>query len=144
MNRNGCNLQGHAVPFLEMRATERELEAVMQGAKGAVRYLEPDAEISMIPEIASNVEAATWGLNRIGADSRSRTGAGATVFILDTGVRQTHQDFTGRAASAIDLTSGLKECNGDIECAYDKQGHGTHCAGSAGGDKYGVAPRAQI
>jgi len=147
-NKNGCNFEGHAsrgVPFVEMRATERELETILQSAKGAVRYVEPDMEISMIPEIASNVEAATWGLNRIGADSRSRTGSKATIFILDTGVRQTHNDFTGRASSAIDVSSNrLVECNGDIECAYDKQGHGTHCAGSAAGDRYGVAPQAKV
>merc|ERR1719190_194530 len=60
----------------------------------------------MIPEIEADVEAATWGLNRIGADQRGRAGAGATVFVLDTGVRVTHQDFSGRAMPALDMTIG--------------------------------------
>merc|ERR1719273_3072878 len=99
----------------------------------------------MIPEIESNVEAATWGLNRIGADSRVRTGAGTTIFVLDTGVRSSHNDFGGRAASALDMSSGsLRECNGAVNCAGDSQGHGTHCAGTAGGTSYGVAPRAAV
>jgi len=150
MNPNGCNLEGHpdgGVPFMEMRATERDLEAVFKSAKGAVRYVEPDKEIEVIPEMPSNVEAATWGLNRIGADSRSRTGAGATVFVIDTGIRVSHNDFTGRASSALDVATkrgSLWVCNGDTECAYDKQGHGTHCAGTAGGNTYGVAPGAQL
>merc|ERR1719245_696775 len=41
------------------------------------------------------------------------------------------------------MTSGsLVECNGDLECAADRGGHGTHCAGTAVGERYGVAPSA--
>merc|ERR1719476_789137 len=99
----------------------------------------------MIPEIRSDVEAATWGLNRIGADQRSRSGGSATVFVLDTGVRVSHNEFTGRAAPALDMSVGApKECNGDLSCAADRQGHGTHCAGTAAGDSYGVAPAAAV
>jgi len=108
--------------------------------------LEPDQTVHMIPEIESeNVEAATWGLTRIGADRRGHSGEGATVFVLDTGVRNSHQDFTGRASPALDMTIGdPKECGGDLTCAGDVQGHGTHCAGSAAGVVYGVAPGAAV
>jgi len=45
----------------------------------------------------------------------------------------------------LDMTSGSPvECNGDLNCATDVQGHGTHCAGSAAGDTVGVAPSANI
>jgi len=144
---NGCKLAGHAkgVPFLEMRGTEGDLENVIHSASGAVKYVEPDNIVSMIPEIEGDVEAATWGLNRIGADQRSRSGGSATVFVLDTGVRVSHNEFTGRAAPALDMSVGdPKECNGDLSCAADRQGHGTHCAGSAAGDSYGVAPAAAV
>merc|ERR1719411_1273677 len=98
----------------------------------------------MIPEIEAE-EAATWGLNRIGADQRSRAGAGATVFVLDTGVRFTHREFGTRASSALDMTAGNpRVCNGDRNCALDRQGHGTHCAGTAAGETFGVAPAATI
>jgi len=67
------------------------------------------------------------------------------VFVLDTGVRVTHNDFTGRAEPALDMSVGApKECNGDLSCAGDAQGHGTHCAGSAAGETYGVAPGAAV
>merc|ERR1712242_552942 len=63
----------------------------------------------------------------------------------DTGVRTTHNDFGGRAAAGADVSSGsLVPCNGNANCASDRQGHGTHCAGTAGGTRYGVAPGAQV
>jgi len=146
---NGCNLMGHpqgGVPFMEMTGTESDLNKLVQSAKGIIDFIEPDQVVHMIPEIEStNPEASTWGLNRIGADARGRTGAGATVFVLDTGVRSTHQEFGGRAASALDMSSGsLVECNGNANCAADNQGHGTHCAGTAAGETFGVAPSAAV
>merc|ERR550539_882110 len=146
---NGCNLVGHpagGVPFIEMRGNEQDLEAVLKHSDGAAKYVEPDTEVHMIPEIeADDVEAATWGLNRIGADSKGKTGARATVFVLDTGVRVTHREFGGRATPALDMTVGdPRECGGDLSCAGDVQGHGTHCAGTAAGVSYGVAPSAAV
>merc|ERR1719414_1737225 len=73
-----CKAVGHpsqgGVPYFEVSATEGELEKLMQQSKGIVKYIEPDSVVSAIPEIAADVEAATWGLNRIGADQRDRTG----------------------------------------------------------------------
>jgi len=144
-----CKAVGHpskgGVPYFEVSATEGELEKLMQQSKDFVQYIEPDSEVSAIPEIEADVEAATWGLNRIGADQRDKSGSSATVFVLDTGVRTTHNDFGGRAAPGADVSSGsLVECNGNTGCAADRQGHGTHCAGTAGGTQYGVAPGAQV
>lgn len=149
-NPNGCNLVGQptgGVPFLEMRGTEVVLERVLSIAKGFVKFVVPDHEIFMIPEMPSEVgvQAATWGLNRIGADQRINQGAGVSVFVQDTGVRTTHTQFSGRAFSAMDMSSGSQVvCNGALNCATDAQGHGTHCAGSAAGSTYGVAPGAQV
>jgi len=146
---HGCKLQGHpsegGVAFLELRGTEQDLAAVINAVPNAVKYCEPDSEVAMIPEMEAAPEAATWGLNRVGADSRARSGGKATIFVLDTGVRVTHQDFTGRAEPALDMSVGApKECNGDLSCAGDAQGHGTHCAGSAAGETYGVAPGSAV
>jgi len=129
-----------------MRGTESDLEKVINMAEGAVKYVEPDQTVHMIPEIESeNVEAATWGLNRVGADQRGRSGGSTTVFVLDTGVRNSHQDFTGRASGALDMTIGDPvECGGDLSCAGDVQGHGTHCAGTAAGESFGVAPATTV
>ena len=82
---------------------------------------------------------ATWGLDRIdsreGFDWKYRydfTGAGVTVYVIDTGIRKTHVDFGGRAVhgfTAINDGRGSDDCNG----------HGTHVAGTVGGQKWGVA-----
>merc|ERR550532_3907853 len=43
------------------------------------------------------------------------------------------------------MTSGSPvECNGAADCAGDNQGHGTHCAGTAAGASFGVAPEAAV
>jgi len=144
-----CKAVGHpssgGVPFFEVICTESELDKLMQQAKGVAKYIEPNSQVDAIPEIEESTQAATWGLNRIGADQRNRVGAGATVFVLDTGVRTTHNDFTGRASPGADVSSGnLVACSGNTNCAGDNQGHGTHCAGTAGGSTYGVAPSATV
>jgi hypothetical protein len=94
-----------------------------------------------------------WGLDRLddesGLDndySPSRTGADAHVYVLDTGVRTTHTDFGGRAIPTLEVVSStVVECNAtDTTCADDANGHGTHCAGTIGGTKYGVAKKATL
>jgi len=72
-------------------------------------------------------------------------GEGAHVYVLDTGIRTTHEDFTGRAIPAYDVFGGAKRvCNGDATCAMDRQGHGTHCAGTVGGARSGVAKKTTL
>lgn len=148
--RRGCNLWGNpsqgGVPFFEMRGTEKDLAAIIKIGRGAVKSIEPDSDVYAIPELeADDVEAGLWGLERVAAYSRASQGAGVTVFVLDTGVRTTHQDFGGRGIPHLDMTSGSPiECNGALDCAADNQGHGTHCAGTAVGTTYGVAPAATV
>ena len=130
----------------EVRATESDLEVVIKSGRGAVKYIEPDQPMYEVPELsADDAEASLWGLERIGAYQRTSTGQGVSVFVLDTGVRATHRDFGGRAIPTIDLSDGsVVECDGALTCAADTRGHGTHCAGSAGGATYGVAPGATV
>ena len=148
--KNGCKLTGNpsrgGVPFFEMRGSEADLEAVIASGHGAAKFVEPDQIVRAIPEVEpEDATASLWGLNRVGAYQRANEGEGVNVFVLDTGVRTTHQDFGGRGIPTLDMSSGRPvECNGDTGCAADRQGHGTHCAGSAGGASYGVAPGATI
>lgn len=147
--KGGCTFQGHpgkgGVPFFSFHGTEKELEAVIEKAgKNLVEFAEPDMPAYAVPEIKGDelsVAAASWGLDRIGSSSKS--GSGVHVYVLDTGIRHSHTDFEGRAIPTIDLST-WSVCNGNTNCARDANGHGTHCAGTVAGNKYGVAPQATL
>jgi len=141
-----CSSMGHpsagGVRFAQIHGYE-EMAMAANERPDLLDLVEADGEVYMIPEIdVSDLgpAAASWGLDRVGAPDRAATGAGVNIYVVDTGVRVSHQDFGGRAIPGIDLTlGGLTECNGNTSCAGDRQGHGTHCAGTAAGTTFGVA-----
>lgn len=147
-----CERVGHpsngGMPFFEIYSTESELEKVLAMSPGDIDFVEPDGMFHLDPkeDEAEASSAASWGLDRIDAPNRYATGAGAHIYVLDTGVRWTHNDFGDRAEPALDMTSGeLELCSpGSSTCAADVRGHGTHCAGTAAGRTFGVAPGALV
>ena len=101
-----------------------------------VAFVEADVEVNA----ASTQTSAPWPLDRLdqrepalnNSYSYASDGAGVNAYIVDGGIRLTHQEFGGRAVFAYDNV-------GDGRNGVDCNGHGTHVAGLIGGATYGVA-----
>ena len=106
-----------------------------------VAWVEEDGEVS----IDTTQTNATWGLDRIDQRDRplngtfvyNRTGSGVRVYIIDTGIRRTHQQFGGRAVHGY---TSINDGRGSTDC----NGHGTHVAGTVGGSVHGVAKAVRL
>jgi serine protease len=134
-----------------------------------ILFAEPDGQLTVIPHPPADstdpsaAASLPWGLDRIDArfgldgvyNSSKKGGQGVHVYVLDTGIRTTHEDFeeadgSSRAIPTIEIDwssypGTVIECKGnDTSCAADRHGHGTHCAGTIGGAKYGVAKGTQL
>ena len=114
-------------------------------ANPQVAFVEADGVVTADVEPSDEQPDPPWGLDRI--DQRDLpldqtyeydwTGAGATAYIIDTGMRITHEEFEGRASYGYDMVD-------DDEVAEDCHGHGTHVGGTVGGKTYGVAKEVDL
>jgi len=137
----------NAIAFMakNVKAVEDKLDELSQCCKS----VEMDRQV----QINACRSEITWGLDRIdgnylqGDYTPTTIGCGATVFVIDTGIRYTHDEFkTSDLGSkvvggynAITSTPGVTVASAD-----DDNGHGTHCAGTVAGETYGVATGANL
>lgn len=113
------------------------------GRNPNVDYIEQDATVELRQSSVQN--SATWGLDRIDQADRpldtqyhfNQTGSGVHAFIIDTGLRADHVEFSGRVLPGYGVVAdgqGTNDCNG----------HGTHVAGTVGGSIWGVAKQVRL
>ncbi|GGZ62042.1 S8 family peptidase [Streptomyces bluensis] len=119
-----------------------EAEAKRLAADPAVASVEQNQTV----KVDATQSNAPWGLDRIDQTSLplsgtytypDSAGSGVTAYVIDTGVRISHQQIAGRA------TNGYDAVDGD-NVAQDGNGHGTHVATTIAGSTYGVAKAAKI
>jgi subtilisin family serine protease len=109
----------------------------------AVASVEPD---TILKADGTQAPTPSWGLDRVDQASlpldSSYTypydGSGVTAYVIDTGLRTTHAEFSSRVGTGVnfvpDSTGAVDPANVD-----DCSGHGTHVAGTIGGTTHGVA-----
>lgn len=144
-----CLYEGHpdedAVPMAGINATSAQLKTILEAHKSIIVTVEADGT-----QEPANVP---WGLDRIDQEdlpldnsynAPGNKGDGVHVYVLDTGVRTTHNDFGGRAIPTFDKRTNTVCSPTATACAGDGHGHGTHCAGSVAGATFGVAKLATI
>ena len=134
-----------ALRGFSLRASDSEADLIARDP--AVEYVEQDVEFTA-DALGLQPNPPSWGLDRI--DQRSlpldnkyfypNIAANVTAYVIDTGIRLTHQEFGGRAICGFDpYLGGCAPCPVGIA-----QFHGTHVAGTIGGRTVGVAKGVRI
>jgi len=109
---------------------------------GDVAYVAEDG-VKHLYAAGSQATPPSWGLARVGERNLDLTasyqypasaGQGVDVWVVDTGVQDSHSDFGGRA----------KMVKSFVNETTDGNGHGTHVSGTVGSKTYGVAKKAKI
>jgi subtilisin family serine protease len=118
-------------------ASMSERDARRLAADPAIAYV---AQNQRVRALDTQANPPSWGLDRV--DQRdlpfdqtyffSTRASNVNVFIIDTGIRATHQDFGGRVRQGRDTVDNDDD-------STDCHGHGTHVAGTVGGQAHGVA-----
>jgi len=113
-------------------------------ASKLVDYVEQDSVVRKAQECQSQA-GATWGLARTSTTNYvpggpyihpAHAGFEVRAYVIDTGILTAHKDFGTRASVGRNFIPN--------ESDQDLNGHGTHVAGTVGGDVYGIAKRCHL
>ncbi len=104
-----------------------------------IKYIEANKLIKANTEYLN----PPYGLDRVdqraGADSKyndfNYDGSGVHAYIIDTGIKTSHNEFSGRIGDGFSSIMGTSE---------DCNGHGTHVASTVGGTKFGLAKKVTL
>ncbi|KAI2478222.1 Alkaline serine protease Alp1 [Pyrenophora tritici-repentis] len=119
-------------------------EATVEELRGLPEVISVEQNFIMRSTGFVTQASAPWGLGSISSRTPGSTsyvyddsaGKGTFSYVIDTGVRITHNEFEGRAIWGFNAVSGSPDTDDD--------GHGTHVAGTLGGKTYGVAKKTTI
>ena len=131
----------HALKGFAATLPTQALDAIRRNPN--VSYIELDGQVSI--DATTQLNPPSWGQDRVdqrrlpldNTYSADGDGVGVRVYILDTGIRFSHQEYAGRAFSGYDFIDNDAD-------ASDCQGHGTHVAGTVAGRSTGLAKAATL
>jgi subtilisin family serine protease len=126
----------HALRGFAAEVPTASLEALARSP--AVVRVEEDGPVTIASEQVQL--GPTWGLDRIdqrvlpldSAYGYARNGTDVRAYIVDTGVRASHDQLRGR------VTTGWYDPTFAAKTSEDCNGHGTHVAATVAGTAYGV------
>jgi subtilisin family serine protease len=108
-------------------AVRMNLNALENALKHVEGVLITENQLIVVSSVQTSV--VSWGIDRVDQKTGTnreyeyeRDGSNVDVYIVDTGIDTSHNDFGGRASFGIDVS-------GSGEGDNDKNGHGTHVAG---------------
>jgi subtilisin family serine protease len=130
--------------------TEEEVEVIRNDP--IVAEVHPDTHVYLYGKQqtcdTTQSNARAWGICRVshwgaitsGSLNTFKYDTGASgnnvdVYVIDTGIKLTHQEFEGRAVWGANYVDSIRD---------DNNGHGTHCACTIGGSSVGLARYARL
>ena len=137
----------HALKGFSIQMTEADAMALSDDSR--VQYVQEDGEAALD---TTQTPVPSWGLDRV--DQRNlpldnsyhfaniNTGAGINVYVVDTGIQNTHTQFRNSNGT----TRVVRDYDGvwDFQNGNDCHGHGTFVAGVIGSNTFGVAKGATL
>jgi serine protease len=136
---------GTALNGVLVDASKKQIKTLLSNPN--VKYIEQDQVVSITPLVGKSADQgnAIWGLDRIDQTDLPLNsnyhydydGSGVTAYVIDTGVLVSHNEFGNRASHGYDFID-------NDDNATDCNGHGTHVAGTVGGNSYGVAKNVNV
>ena len=124
----------HLVPAIAASVSPSAIPGLLRNPR--ITRIDPDIEVRAVEQVLP------WGVDRLDSEAvhaAGNKGAGAKVAVLDTGIDLEHPDLA---------VAGQKNCASGRN-ADDKNGHGTHVAGTVAAldnsiGVIGVAPEASL
>jgi serine protease len=146
------NMANHNKGAYAVKLTARGLERVLESEY--VKYVEEDQTVSLNDCVSQS--DADWGTERINHRNYNSSntytydyttgasGVNVDAYVIDTGIYCENNDFTSKKTGTC--TFGYTSVTNTIGIPdeTDGNGHGTHCAGTIAGQRWGAAKEANL